>query len=484
MVVLKYPGSTEPRNSADWKLGPVCHRQPLPCFGSSASTPSCQAGCVVFVWLTGLALAGLGPATATEPPVSSFRCKYSVRDVGFVDVHAFGWQLTLAKPKQMDREAFQELDSKVRRVLLRSNVSHLWIPSDSDEFQARMTEAGTGGQVASAGAAILSHSAGESFLVSQWDHVSELNESWVNSLSDLVDSDLREELLRACSESLCSILLFETDDADQNLAGNRILQSAIKKLSGQMWMLEKPTEKPPRFFVLSRSAQAQEKWLTLTLGAGRIREPSFAIVYGQGRRLGGMMPLSQSTPEKLVGRASICGGDCECDLDRDFLYGHQLAHRWSLEMERVTESTLNFDPHAAYVKSEIATIVRKAGRAASDSRRLELGPGLIIHDLEPIDGKSGDRMAAGNPNGRAPLTGAAGSELPAENNEAGGASGMESKASSTSETSDIGDESKAVRSPEGSAVETGGSLLFPSALVVLLLVGIAAAVLWNSVRSG
>ena len=67
-----------------------------------------------------------------------------------------------------------------------------------------------------------------------------------------------------------------------------------------------------------------------------------------------------------------------------------MIHRWSLELERKTESSLNFDPHAAYVQSEVATIVRKARDDAVESKRIDLGPGLIIHDLEAMENQSND----------------------------------------------------------------------------------------------
>ena len=88
-----------------------------------------------------------------------------------------------------------------------------------------------------------------------------------------------------------------------------------------------------------------------------------------------------------LGEPQFAEGDCECDLDRDWLYGHQMVHRWTTNLENQALSTLNFDPFAAYVKSEVAAIVRKAGRESSPGDAIDLGPGLIIHDLDAIESK-------------------------------------------------------------------------------------------------
>lgn len=319
---------------------------------------------------------------------ASTLCKYSVRDVGFVEVHSFGWQLTLAKPDGISESEFVELDKQIHSVLEKTNVSHLWVSLDSQSFQNQIASVKNPAQNAAEITGILSNTKDQCHVFSDWDLTRENRSRTLQALELLVGDPIRNQILNGCSRSLCVVVLIEGNDVGANARAGKLLTATTQKLEKQMWLLEKPTESPPQSLLISVDQTAEATWLKRTLGLPDPNQPCFGIFYGQGRRLGEWIPLKDATVDKLVGRASICGGDCECDLDRDWLYGHQFIHRWEKSLERQAEETLNFDPHAAYVKSEVATIVRKAGRNAGNTPSINLGPGLIIHDLEPLESNS------------------------------------------------------------------------------------------------
>lgn len=346
------------------------------------------------IWLSILLLIGLpwlssgftfsGPETCriSVPPL----CKYSVRDVGFVNIHSFGWRLILAKPNGIQPGEFGELEAQVRTSLQHSNVGHVWVAKDSSEWNQLVGKT-------------VRNSEKE-----YWGVLTDDQECYIGlgglvdgikspdaistQLSQIVDSPFRNELLLSCSGRLCTIVLVESDNQKANEQARQLLDSSIIQIEKQMWELEKPTKKAPQGLVLKKEQLAKEKWLLKSITPQELTQPVFAIFYGQGRRLGEPILFENADIKKLTGRAATCGGDCECDLDRDWLYGHQIIHRWSAELERISAATLDFDPQSAFAKSEVAAIVRKPNRKGSGLKSVDLGPGLIIHDLDPIEQKS------------------------------------------------------------------------------------------------
>ena len=60
------------------------------------------------------------------------RCKYSVRDVAFVNVHGKSWQLRLVKPVGVTPERFEKWNVALRNQLADSNVGYAWYDAESD----------------------------------------------------------------------------------------------------------------------------------------------------------------------------------------------------------------------------------------------------------------------------------------------------------------------------------------------------------------
>ena len=118
------------------------------------------------------------------------------------------------------------------------------------------------------------------------------------------------------------------------------------------------------------------------------QKPVVVVLYGQGVVLGEPIEADDQLQEKLVARASICGRDCECDLDKEWLYGQQILHRWTLAHERAAETSLDFDPHSSLVQAEVTQILQKSnpqGGAVGIDPAATLGGGLVIHDLDELE---------------------------------------------------------------------------------------------------
>lgn len=330
-------------------------------------------------------------------------CKYSVRDVAFVNVHGRAWQLKLIKPSVVDPQQFGEWNQTLKSKLKNSNVGHVWLAQDSEQARS-LGDALTSGQAIPQ--MVLVGPDGQGIDISQ-----EVNEasSFESKIDGLLTSPARKQILDKLVERLCVVLVVESG-TEQDQVVNEIVKQAVGKIDKQMWMMEKPTDQGPAIVKISAKAIKQEKWLLASLGIKPLQTPAVAIVYGQGRRLGEVLTGDAIEIQKIVGRASVCGHDCECNLNRDWLYGQQMVHVWDKALERRAEQSLSFDPHSAFVVAEVAQIIQKNANGLPPNERVNLGGGLLIHDLdalEPLTNDSGNTDALRPPMAelnRGPLT--------------------------------------------------------------------------------
>lgn len=307
------------------------------------------------------------------------KCKYSVRDVAFVNVHGKVWQLELIKPKAVDAAEFDKWNDILRNKLQRSNVGHVWLPADSREAQKWQKRPNS-----THDSHPMMRLCGPNATVIPFT-VEPSNSSFEQQVDLLLDSPARRKILDNLVRALCVVVLVESGNSLEDVNAANAATAAIDKLKRQMWTLEKPTDLGPVLVTIPASQKNEESWLLRSLGFEETNMPAVAIVYGQGRRLGEILTAENITVEKIVGRASICGQNCECDLDRNWLYGQQMIHVWPKRLERAAERSLDFDPNAALVMAEVAQILQKNSAGVAADRRVDLGGGLVIHDLDSIE---------------------------------------------------------------------------------------------------
>ncbi len=311
---------------------------------------------------------------------STVRCKYSVRDVAFVNVHGKAWQLQLTKTDEISPSKFLQWNEMLRAKLEGSNVGYVWVEPGSKEANR---PGGSNETKDSLPPMALIGMEGMSIPVS-----TDSNGTFNVVLDSVLNSPAREEILTQVVDSLCVFVIVESGNEQLDGEARATVAAAIEQLKKQMWTLEKPAEKEPAMVTILNAEQRREKWLLQSIGIDPTERPAVAIIYGQGRRLGEVLVGGDIQQEKLVGRASVCGQDCECDLNRDWLYGIQMIHRWDKQRERAAELSLSFDPRSAFVIAEVAQIMQKNGGRNfgqnSGQPRVDLGGGLIIHDLDRI----------------------------------------------------------------------------------------------------
>lgn len=346
----------------------------------------------IFAGLFDAAQAATMPRKASSGMSTVIRCKYSVRDVAFVNIHGKPWQLELIKPPTVDEEQFRLWSQTIRNKLSSTNVGFVWHEHDSEPARQLALELG---QVPLGQPSAAITNAGED--IRQFTFGNSDAELATN-LDQLINSPVRASILRQIVDSLCVVVLFESGSTSENQSAAERCELAIEQLNNQMWTLEKPTDKGPAFIRVSLDQLKDEPWLSESLGVHQAELPAVAILYGQGRRLGEILSGSELTQEIILGRSSICGRDCECNLNRDWLYGRQLIHVWDEQHERQAAASLEFDPHSAFVMAEVSQIIRKNSTTGNNDQRINLGAGLIIHDLDSTPNSADtDPIASVNP---------------------------------------------------------------------------------------
>ena len=312
------------------------------------------------------------------------RCKYSVRDVAFVNVHGRSWQLRLVRPAEVTQERFEKWNLALQNQLADSNVGYAWYDSDSD-IGKQIQLANPSENQAPLMDLIRLSDADRPLVV---PYPAELEEG----VRRLVCSPSRDEIFSHLVDALCVFVLVQSGDKSKDAVAEAAVMAAVKRVNDQMWTLEKPTDAGPSIIVIPQGNRSEEKWLLSSLGITNHQQPAVAVLYGQGRLLGEVLVGPKITVDAIVARASICGQDCECSLNRNWLYGVQILHRWNKSLERRAEASLDFDPNSAFVIAEVAQILQKNAGQINQTPPLMLGGGLVIHDLADLDAANNSKV--------------------------------------------------------------------------------------------
>ncbi len=379
---------------------------------------------------------------------STLRCKYSVRDVAFVNVHGNPWQLQLQKPADATDDQVNAWSETLRTKLEHSNVDFVWL-------EERSFNSGT----------TADSSVPQMKLVGPGDTEYPVEEDDIDTALDgLLGSPARSRILEHVVDALCVVLVVESGDREIDAAVRETVQLAAGQIERRMWTLEKPTDHGPAIVTVAADQIAEERWLLNSLGIDKMDLPSVAIVYGQGRRLGEVLSGDSISVDTLTARAGVCGSDCECDLDRDWLYGQQMIHSWSRELERAAGDSLSFDPHAAFVVAEVAQIIQKNAKAIQNNERVDIGGGLVIHDLDNLPAVAGSDEGDGSETA---------------DSETGEADTAVSSASQSNSTARVADTSESV--PDISSEQS--TTRIPWSLFFGLIAGLVAMFGWMKLRN-
>ncbi len=286
-------------------------------------------------------------------------CKYSVRDVAFVDLtqesYAF---LTISSGSVIDAVKAR-IQPVATAVFLDSNIRTGWLsPEDAlnhPGFQSNQARLPFNG-------AFLYRDGLKPLPLMTPEQVNDVdaNRNW-SRMERAVHSPIRQQAVEHLLTAYAVILVVETKDVRENARVRLAAQSAAATLAKMIPEMPKPVDVPPQVVVVPYDMiQAEEAMLWgLEMTHLKPDKPQVAVLIGRGRRLGPTLKGDEITAGKLQQILAVAGQDCECDLDRSWMQGPMIPVRWGPERQQSAYNNLGFDPDNPLVKAEISRILAR-----------------------------------------------------------------------------------------------------------------------------
>ena len=300
-------------------------------------------------------------------------CIYNVRDVGFVDMGSPPYRLYCFIRDDTPEEHVSTFNKISRALFLDSNIKVEIINIDRNRDH-KAVDYVRFWEIKSFPGVVLISPAGRSMNLRIHNTGKSFKESVWSSLEDVVFSPRREDILEHIVKAYGVVLLIEGKNAQQNRRAYKIVTDANKKISRGMGQLPKRIEEPPVLIVIPQESMSREKILLWSLGLTEKEtvEPTVAVFYGRGRRIGPLLRGNQITERKLFTILSVIGLSCECGLDRKWLLGSLMPLRWGNKLQSAVVKHLGFDAENPMVKREMSSIMALgSSNPALDGEALE-----------------------------------------------------------------------------------------------------------------
>ncbi len=319
------------------------------------------------------------------PAALAGACEYCVREVGFVPLHGGPYRVVIAVPATADANERDSVLAEARAAIGPGNVV------------VTLGSAGEGTQFAD----VVDRAGGDlpAAVVYAPDGRNELlgtspggdRRGLVSTIGALTRSPARDGLAAALIDGYATVLLVEGTDDGANDAARELAEAAIQRINAVKSGFDRVIEVGPALRVIPVDEREAERWLLWSLGITDADEPmpSVAVLYGKGRRLGDVLTGHKLTDHALFTMLSVVARDCECDLDRGWLYGTSVPLVWDDALRRRAYDALGFDPESAATRAAVSRILERGPGAGVDIRDpftedagTQIGiPGLTIHDL-------------------------------------------------------------------------------------------------------
>ena len=286
-------------------------------------------------------------------------CKYSVRDVAFVDLtqesYAF---LTIGSGSELDALKVR-IQPVATAVFLDSNIRTGWLSSEDagshPGFQSNQTDSPLGGTFLYR----------DGLVPLKVMSSGEMNDAGTNRMwsrmERAVQSPIRQKTVEHLLSAYAVVLVVEGKDSKENDRVRRAAQSSADALAKMIPDMPKPVDVPPQVVVVpfDKIDSEQAMLWSLKMNHHQPEKPQAAVLIGRGRRLGPTLQSDEITASRLQQILAVAGQDCECDLDRSWMQGPMIPVRWGPERQQTAYNNLGFDPDNPLVKAEISRILAR-----------------------------------------------------------------------------------------------------------------------------
>ncbi len=344
-------------------------------------------------------------------------CKYSVRDVGFVDLDGPTYRLLICVDKSTSAELAQTLRHIAGATFVDTNVQAEVVDvSEAEEAEKQLI---AGFHLSRYPAAILVSPDGRRAIQVPLPTIDGASgklspddeDAMWGAMEGVVISPRRHEIMGHVLEAHSVVLVIEGKDAAANERAKRVAEGAAAEIGASLERMAKPVERGPQVLTVTANQLEQERVLLWSLGldvdGGRDinaeavaggDDAHIAVVFGRLRKLGSLLSGPGMTQTQLQMNLSYIGEDCECELDRSWMQGTMTPHRWDSGMQAAAYQVLHFDAEDALVKTEISRILARGpmtgGTGHAPSQAAAAGDALLGYS-ELVIGESGVEAGVG-----------------------------------------------------------------------------------------
>jgi len=290
--------------------------------------------------------------------VSSFGCKYTVRDIGFTDLGPSMYRLYFYIDKSTSEELVSAFERLSYAAFLDANIKTEIINIEQQSDHPAMGYLKTQ-QYTALPAVTLVGPDGDKLDLSISFKSGKYDKALWQLFETVAWSPLRGRIVNLVKNTYGAVLLIQGTNEALNRRAEQTISSAINDISEVLKLMPKPIEKLPQVIVLSQPDIVRDKPLLWSLNAedNPSEQPQVAILYGRGRRIGPTLRGNEITRENVFNLLAIIGADCECGLDRSVMLGKMIPLRWKKEIRAELSKQLGFDVENPMIKMEMSQIL-------------------------------------------------------------------------------------------------------------------------------
>ena len=287
--------------------------------------------------------------------ISALLCRFTVRDVGFVDLGDPNYQCYVIVTDG-DSGGSSSLRRAAKSVFADTNIEFELVETGSDEdhvVHRHLREL----KIDRFPATVLVHPDGQA---TELPIGGDFEQVATEVLETVADSDLRQRITDAVLRHYCVVLVIEGANVGKNQAAHAAVQTAFKAIEKVFDQMPKDVGALPLSITVPQTEQASEKVLLWSLGIQGVgADPSVAVLTGRGRRFGSVLEGASINEDSVLGILSKVGESCECGLDRSWMRGVRIPLRWDVDTRQTATDILGFDPDNPLVKAEMSSIIAK-----------------------------------------------------------------------------------------------------------------------------
>lgn len=286
-------------------------------------------------------------------------CRYSVREVGFVDLNPTRYTLYVYVDDNVPADQVTLIKRIVFLELMDTPIELEMVHVDQDtghlglEYLAQ-TDFETYPTM------IMVSPEGYTWPKAVSDGSEDLKGEVESFLMPFATSPLRAQILSNLPH-FCTVLYLEGADENSSKTTEAAISSALETVVLHMPDMDKATDLPPVLLKVSVEDAIKDPVLLWSLGleASDLDIPRVVVLFGKARRMGSVLRGDRITEDELVKVMGLIGASCECGLDRKWMQGTMIPMEWNDDTRQQLVEHLGFDPDSPLIKTEMSQIIAK-----------------------------------------------------------------------------------------------------------------------------